>query len=87
MDLDEDSAADAFFRDLLDAVDQQLASGATPFVGRTLERLVKAGMEIDAAREAIAGCLAEESDRMFRSGRPFDLESYRKSLERISPPS
>jgi hypothetical protein len=87
MDLDEDSAADAFFRDLLDAVDQQLASGATPFVGKTLDRLVKAGMEIDAAKEAIAACLAEESDRMFRSGKPFDLDSYRKSLERISPPS
>lgn len=87
MDLDEDSAADAFFRDLLDAVDQQLASGATPFVGKTLDRLVKAGMEIDAAKEAIAACLAEESDRMFRSGKPFDLDFYRKSLERISPPS
>lgn len=87
MELDEDSAADAFFKDLLDAVEQQLQSTQTPFVRTTLERLVKSGMTDEAAREAIAACLAEESDRMFRSQKAFDLDSYRKSLERISPPS
>ncbi len=89
MDLpfDDDAAADRFFDDLLDAVDQQLTSPATPFVSKTLDRLMKEGMERDEAREAIARCLAEEADQVMRSGRAFDLDGYRKSLERISPGS
>lgn len=85
MDLDEDSAADSFFADLLDAVDQQLASPQTAYVKKACDRLVAGGMEADAAREAIARCLAEESDRMFRCQRPFDEAAYRSSLDRISP--
>ncbi|GAA5481879.1 hypothetical protein [Haloferula sargassicola] len=83
----EDDAADRFFEDLLDAVDQQLASPATPFVSKTLDRLVREGLEPEEAREAIARVLAEETDRVVRTKRPFDLEGYRKSLERISPGS
>ena len=87
MDLEEDSAADAFFADLLDAVGQQLQSPQTAFVRKTLDRLIAGGLDDDEAREAIARCLAEETDRMFRSQQPFDLEGYRRSLERISPGS
>ena len=85
MDLDEDSAADSFFADLLDAVDQQLANPQTAYVRKAFDRLVALGVEADAAREAIARCLAEETDRMFRARRPFDEAAYRSSLERISP--
>ena len=85
MKLDEDSSADSFFEDLLHAVDQQLESKDTPFVKKTYDRLVGEGLEEEQAKELIAQCLAEESDRMFRSQKPFDMESYRTSLEMIKP--
>ncbi|MBB5350507.1 hypothetical protein HNR46_000735 [Haloferula luteola] len=89
MDLpfNEDDEADRFFHDLLDAVDQQRVSPQTPFVAKTVDRLIREGLEEDEAREAVARCLAEETDRVLRSGRPFDLEAYRRSLDKISPGS
>lgn len=83
--MDEDTEADRFFDELLRAVDEQLASPRTPYVRKILERLVKAGLEEDEAREAIARTLAEESDRMFRTRRPFDEDAYRNALEAIDP--
>lgn len=83
--MDEDTEADRFFEELLHAVDQQLDASGTAYVRKTLDRLVKAGLEEHEAREAIARCLAEESDRMFRSQRPFDEDAYRTSLEMINP--
>lgn len=83
--MDEDTEADRFFEELLHAVDQQLEAGETAYVRATFDRLVKAGLTEEEAREAIARCLAEESDRMFRSRRPFDEDAYRTSLEMISP--
>ena len=83
--MDEDTEADRFFEELLHAVDQQLESAGTIYVRKTFERLTKAGVEPDEAREAIARCLAEATDRMFRSQRPFDEDAYRTSLEMINP--
>lgn len=83
--MDEDTEADRFFEELLQAVDQQLASPATAYVGATCERLVKAGMSAEEAREAIARCLAHETDRMFRGRRPFDEAAYRTALGEITP--
>ena len=83
--MDEDTEADRFFDELLLAVDQQLASPRTAYVRTTHERLIKAGLSSDDAREAIARCLAEESDRMFRTRRAFDEDAYRTSLEMINP--
>ena len=83
----EDEQADAFFNELLAAVDQQLESRDTPYVGKTLKRLIKEGMSHDEAREAIARCLAEETDKVVRGGKPFDTASYRMLLESISPGS
>ena len=83
--MDEDTEADRFFEELLHAVDQQLEARETAYVRATFDRLVKAGLTEEEAREAIARCLAEESDRMFRSRRPFDEDAYRTSLEMISP--
>ena len=88
MDLpfNEDEQADAFFAALLTAVDEQLASKETPYVAATHKRLLKAGLSDDEAREEIAKCLAEESDRMLRSGRPFDSRSYQERLSSIETP-
>ncbi|BCX50188.1 conserved hypothetical protein [Haloferula helveola] len=83
--MDEDEQADAFFEELLGAVDQQLESDSTPYVRKQYDRLTKAGLSDDEAREAIARCLAEETDRMYRSKKPFDEKAYRTSLEMINP--
>lgn len=85
MDLpfDDDANADRFFEELLAAVDQQLESPDTPYVAKTLDRLVKTGIERDEAREAIARCLAEETDRVLRSGKAFDAARYRQSLDEL----
>lgn len=84
---DDDEAADAFFDELLLAVDQQLKSKATPYVLKTLDRLKADGLSDEEARETIARCLAEITDQVVRSGRPFDAEAYRISLERTKPGS
>ncbi|MBK1826182.1 hypothetical protein [Haloferula rosea] len=84
---DGDEAADAFFDELLAAVDQQLQSPDTPYVSKTFKRLLTAGLDEGEAREAIARCLAEITDQVVRSGRPFDADAYRISLERINPGS
>ena len=80
----EDDQADAFFEELLGAVDQQLESADTPYVKLTLERLVKEGANGTEAKEAIARCLAEETDRVLRSGRPFDAKRYQEALAAIT---
>jgi hypothetical protein len=85
MDLDEDSAADSFFNDLIAAVEQQINSTSTRYVKETYERLIKAGVEDDEAKEMIAECLAEETDAMFRANREFDQNSYRSRLGNINP--
>ena len=84
---DEDDHADRFFEEILAAVDQQLVSPQTPYVAKTLDRLLKAGMEADEAREAIACCLLDETERVLRSKKPFDEAAYRRSLDSISPGS
>ena len=85
MNLDEDSAADSFFSDLIAAVEQQLKSPATRYVKQTYDRLLKAGVDADEAKELIAECLAEESDAMFRGKREFDEKAYRSLLGSINP--
>jgi hypothetical protein len=83
--MDEDTEANRFFDELLHAVDQQLESNQTRYVRETYDRLIRAGLDDAEVREAIARCLAEESDRMFHSRKPFDEASYRTSLEMINP--
>ncbi|MEP4076905.1 hypothetical protein [Haloferula sp.] len=85
MNLDEDSSADSFFADLIAAVEQQIKAPSTRYVKSTYDRLIKAGVEENEAKEMIAECLAEESDAMFRSNREFDEKSYRSRLGNISP--
>ncbi len=74
---------DAFFQDLLNAVEQQLAAPQTRYVAMTLERLTAKGMSAEDAKERIAACLGEETDAMWRSKRGFDEKSYREKLDAI----
>jgi len=74
---------DAFFQDLLNAVEQQLASPQTRYVAKALERLTSKGMSEKDAKASIAACLGEETDAMWRSKRSFDEKSYREKLDAI----
>lgn len=76
---------DAFFNDLLTAVEQQLAAPQTRYVAKTYERLVSGGMSEQDAKERIAACLGEETDAMYRQKRGFDEKSYRAQLDAIRP--
>lgn len=72
--------------DLLLAVDQQLDSPQTPYVRKTLDRLIKAGLEEAEAKSQIALCLGEEMDQVLRKKRGFDEKSYRVSLDALPLP-
>ncbi|TAE77456.1 MAG: hypothetical protein EAZ65_07555 [Verrucomicrobia bacterium] len=76
---------DAFFQDLLDAVEQQLQAPQTRYVAKTFERLTSKGMNPEDAKERIAACLGEETDAMYRRKSGFDEKSYREKLEAIDP--
>ncbi|MCW1925216.1 hypothetical protein OKA05_21835 [Luteolibacter arcticus] len=74
---------DAFFQDLLNAVEQQLISPQTRYVAKALERLTSKGMSEKDAKASIAACLGEETDAMWRGKRGFDEKSYREKLDAI----
>ncbi len=74
---------DAFFNDLLAAVEQQLASPQTRYVAKTLERLTARGIPEDEAKERIAEALGEETDAMYRRRSGFDEKSYRTRLDEL----
>jgi len=71
---------DDLMPDLLLAVEQQLASRQTPYVAKTLARLVKLGLTEAEAKSQIALCLGEEMDKILRTRKPFDEDSYRENL-------
>ena len=75
----------AFFQDLLLAVEQQLRSPQTPYVAKTFTRLTSQGMSEKDAKEQIAACLGEETDTMYRRKAVFDEKRYRTLLENIDP--
>jgi len=67
---------------LLPAVDQQLESPQTPYVKTTFTRLVeKEGLSPEEAKELIALCLADESNRMYVDKRDFDISRYKELLD------
>jgi hypothetical protein len=76
---------DAFFKDLITAVEQQLDSPQTLYVAKTFERLTTKGLSDDEAKERIAACLGEETDAMYRRKGDFDEKSYRTKLDAIDP--
>jgi hypothetical protein len=66
---------------LLPAVVQQLESPDTPYVKKTFTRLVeKEALSPEEAKELIALCLADESNRMFIDKRDFDVARYQQLL-------
>ncbi len=69
--------------DLLIAIDQQIASPQTPYVRKTLDRLVKLGVEEADAKTQIAICLGEQMDEVMRTKKPFDEKAYRAALEEL----
>ncbi len=67
---------------LLPAVEQQLESPQTPYVKKTFTRLVeKEEISPDEAKELIALCLADETNRMYIDKRDFDVQRYQQLLE------
>jgi len=74
---------DDLLPDLLAAVEQQLTSPQTPYVAKTLARLVKLGIAEADAKSQIALCLGEEMDQVLRKRRSFDEKAYRSHLESL----
>ena len=73
---------ESLIESLLPAVDQQLDSEQTPYVKATFTRLVeKEQISPDEAKELIAVCLADESNRMYIDKRDFDVTRYQQLLE------
>ncbi len=72
---------DDLLPDLLAAVEQQLVSPQTPYVAKTLARLLKLGLEETDAKTQIALCLGEEMDNILRTRKPFNEKAYRAALD------
>ena len=74
---------DDLVKNLVPAVKEQLKSQETPFVKKTMDRLLKDGEEEAEAEMMIALCLADESNRMFIDKRGFDIKRYQELLEAL----
>ena len=66
---------------LIPAVEQQLTSAETPYVAEAYHRIL-ADPEVDEmeAKNMIALCLADESERMLQEERDFDAARYQNLL-------
>lgn len=74
---------DDLLPDLIAAVEQQLVSPQTPYVAKTLARLVKLGLDEAEAKSQIALTLGEEMDKLLRTRKPFDEKSYKEGLNSL----
>ena len=74
---------DNLLPELLKAVGQQLTSPQTPYVAKTLARLLKLGIEETEAKTQIALCLSEEMERILSTHTPFDEKAYRANLDTL----
>ena len=75
---------ESLIESLMPAVDQQLESDQTPYVKATFDRLVEQEqLSPDLAKELIAICLADESNRMYVDKRDFDIHRYQQLLEEL----
>jgi hypothetical protein len=74
---------DELLPELIAAVEQQLLSPQTPYVKKTLQRLLDAGLDEAEAKSQIACCLGEEMEQILRKKRGFDESSYRESLDAL----
>ena len=72
---------DSLISSLIPAVEQQLKSEETQYVKATFTRLVEQEkFSPNDAMEAIALCLADESNRMLIDKRNFDVLRYQELL-------
>ena len=72
---------ESLIESLLPAIEQQLESADTPYVKAVFIRLVeKEDVSPDQAKEMLALCLADESNRMFIDQRDFDVKRYQELL-------
>lgn len=69
--------------DLLLAVEQQILSLETPYVGKTYQRLLKLGLDESAAKFQIVYCLCEEMDQILKKRRGFNEKSYSSALDSL----
>ena len=75
---------ESLIESLLPAVEQQMESKDTPYVKKTFTRLVEEEkMSPEESLEAIALCLADESNRMYIDKRNFDEARYQELLNRL----
>jgi hypothetical protein len=75
---------ESLIESLLPAIEQQLESSDTPYVKAAFVRLVeKEEISPDDAKEMLAICLADESNRMFIDKRDFDTARYQELLEAL----
>ncbi len=75
---------ESLIESLLPAIEQQLESSATPYVKATFVRLTeKELLSPNDAKEMIALCLADESNRMFIEKRNFDESRYQELLNNL----
>ncbi|MBJ07207.1 MAG: hypothetical protein CMO40_08865 [Verrucomicrobiaceae bacterium] len=66
---------------LIPAVEQQLASADTPYVMEAYQRLLsEAEVDEREAKEMIALCLADESERLIQENRHFNIARYQSLL-------
>lgn len=77
---------DDLLPDLLAAVEQQLDSPQTAYVRKTLDRLLKLGIEDEEAKTQIALCLGERMDKVMRTRRGFDENAYKEALASLPFP-
>ncbi len=69
--------------DLVAAVDQQILSPDTPYVGETYHRLLELGLDESSAKLQIVYCLCEEMEEILKRSRNFDENAYRKALDTL----
>lgn len=74
---------DDLMADLLAAVEQQLTSPQTPYVAKTLSRLIKLELSETEAKSQIALCLGEEMDQVLKKHRGFDEKAYKAALDSL----
>ena len=66
---------------LIPAVEQQISSTETPYVGQAYRRLLEEpDIDEHEAKLMIALCLADESEAMVEKERDFDITRYQKLL-------
>ncbi len=75
---------ESLIESLIPAIEQQLESTDTPYVKNTWVRLVeKEDITPNEAKEMIALCLADESNRMYIDKRDFDIARYQELLNTL----